>query len=118
MQAGQNRGAKSAATEEVFDRIIHMTDNAGATDEAHALNYLAVRYQTIYSTAADAFNRNASLSAVEVRQSPLRGTRNIVDVIFTCTNHETEVDEKFAVGVDVTEKFPFLVRKLGPYYDR
>jgi len=29
-----------------------------------------------------------------------------------------EADENFAVRVDVTDKFPFLVRKLGPYYDR
>jgi hypothetical protein len=41
-----------------------------------------------------------------------------VDVIFTYTNRNTDVDEKFAVRVDVTDKFPFLVTKLSPYYDR
>jgi hypothetical protein len=35
------------AAEELFDRTMQMTDNAGAADEHRALNYLAVRYQAI-----------------------------------------------------------------------
>ena len=35
------------AAEELFDRIMQMADNAGATDEHRALNYCAVRYQAI-----------------------------------------------------------------------
>jgi len=108
----------AAAAEELFDRIMQMTDNAGATDEHRALNYLAVRYQAIYANAADAFARNASLTAVEVRPSTLGVTRKVVDVIFSYTNRNTDVVEKFFVRVDVTEEFPFLVTKLLPYYDR
>jgi hypothetical protein len=104
--------------EEVFDRIMQMADNAGATDEHRALNYLAVRYQAIYANAADAFGRNASLTSVDVVSSPLSGTRNVVDVIFSYTNRNTDVAEKFSVRVDVTEEFPFLVTKLSPYYGR
>ncbi len=115
--SGEKKGSKGA-TEEVFDRIMQMTDNAGAADEHRALNYLAVRYQAIYANAAEAFARNASLSSVDVRPSALSGTRNVADVIFTYTNRNTDVDEKFAVRVDVTDKFPFLVTKLSPYYDR
>jgi hypothetical protein len=103
---------------DVFDRIMQLADNAGATDEHRALNYLAVRYQAIYANAADAFARNASLSGVYVQPAPLGGTRKIVDVIFTYTNRNTNVDEKFIIRVDVTDKLPFLVRKLSPYYDR
>src|SRR5450432_3908387 len=32
------------AAEELFNRIMQLTDNAGATDEHRALNYLAMRY--------------------------------------------------------------------------
>ena len=46
------------AAEELFDRIMQMTDNAGATDEHRALNYLAVRYQAIYAKAAEYFGQN------------------------------------------------------------
>lgn len=106
------------AAEELFDRILLMTDNAGATDEHRALNYLVVRYQAIYANAAEAFGRNASLTGVDVAPSPLSGTRKVVDVIFSYTNRNTDVVEKFFCRVDVTEEFPFLVTKLSPYYDR
>jgi hypothetical protein len=106
------------AAEELFDRIMQLTDNAGATDEHRALNYLAVRYQAIYANAADAFARNAALSSVDVQASALSGTRNVVDVIFTYTNRNTDVDDKCFVRVDVTDEFPYLVTKLSPYYDR
>ncbi|MGH9433151.1 MAG: hypothetical protein ACRD3T_16590 [Terriglobia bacterium] len=106
------------AAEELFDRIMQMADNAGATDEHRALNYLAVRYPAIYANAAEAFGRNASLTAVNVQTSPLSGTRSVVDVVFAYINRNTDVTEKFFCRVDVTEEFPFLVTKLSPYYDR
>ena len=106
------------AARELFDRIMQMTDNAGATDENRALNYLAVRYPTIYARAAESFAGNFSLSGVEVRPSPLSGTRRVVDCIFAYTNRTTDYTEKSFVRCDVTEEFPFLVTKLSPYYDR
>ncbi|MBV9304914.1 MAG: hypothetical protein JOZ45_02170 [Acidobacteriaceae bacterium] len=108
----------ASAAEEIFTRIMQLADNAGATDEHRALNYLAVRYPAIYATAADAFGRTLSLTGVEVRPSRLSGTRKIVDVVFTFTHRETGVEEKSFVRVDVTEQFPFLVSKLSPYYER
>ena len=95
-----------------------MTDNAGATDEHRAPNYLAMRYPGIYARAAEEFGRDFALTGVEVRPSPLSSTRNIVDVIFSYTNRKTDFTEKFSVRVDVTEEFLFLVTKLSPYYDR
>ena len=80
------------AAEELFDRIMQMTDNAGATDEHRALNYLAVRYPAIYAKAAEYFARNASLTGVYLLPSALSGTRNVLDVIFTYTNRSTDVD--------------------------
>ena len=106
------------AAEELFERIMQLTDNAGATDENRALNYLAVRYPAIYAKVAEQFAENASLSAVETRRSPLSATQKIMDVVFHFKGRETDVEEKFLVRVDVTERFPFLVTKLSPYYDR
>ena len=106
------------AAEELFNRIMQMTDNAGATDEHRALNYLAVRYPAIYAKAAEEFARDFSLTGVEVRPSPLSGIRNIVEVIHAFTNRHSDFTEKFFVRVDVTEQFPFMVTKLSPYYDR
>ena len=104
--------------EELFRRTMQLTDNAGATDEHRALNYLAVRYPAIYERTAQAYHDNYSLTEVAVRPSRLSGVRKIVDVIFSYTHRQTDVTEKYFVRVDVTEEFPFLVTKLSPYYDR
>lgn len=108
----------SPAAAELFDRIMQMTDNAGATDGYRALNYIAVRYPAIYAAAAEEFGRDASLSAVDVQPSPLSWVRNVVDVIFSYTNRNTDVTEKSSVSVDVTGEFPYLIKRLSPYYDR
>jgi hypothetical protein len=106
------------ASRELFDRIMYLADNAGATDEHRALNYLAVRYPDIYARTATMFAGNAALTGVEVRPSRLSGTRNIVAVILTYTDRATDVAEKYFIRVDVTEEFPFLVSKLAPFYER
>jgi hypothetical protein len=108
----------ASAAEELFDRIMQIADNAGATDEHRALNYLALRYHAVYAHAAEAFARSASLTSVDVIPSPLSGTRKVLDVIFTYTNRNTDVRERFFARVDATEEFPFLISKLSPYFDR
>jgi hypothetical protein len=108
----------AATAHELFDRVMQLTDNAGATDEHRALNYAAMRYPAIYATVADAHGRNASLTGVDIRPSRLSGARKIVDVILSFTNRNNEFTEKFFTRVDVTEQFPFLVTRMSPYYDR
>jgi hypothetical protein len=104
--------------EEVFWRIMQIADNAGATDEHRALNYLSVRYPAIYARTAEMHSRDFSLTAVDVRNSRLSAVRRIVDVVFSYTNRKTDVREPYFVRVDVTEEFPFLISKLSPYYER
>jgi hypothetical protein len=106
------------AAAELFNRVMQLTDNAGAIDEHRALNYLAMRYPGIYDKAAEQFGRDCSLTGVDVRPSPLSSTRKIVDVIFAYTHRNTDFTEKFSVRVDVTAEFPFLLTKMSPYYDR
>ena len=104
--------------EELFDKMIQMADNAGATDADRAVNYCALRYPQIYAKAAESLAANSSLSGLEVRTSALSGPRKIVEVIFSYTNRSTDVTEKAFARVDVTEEFPFLHTKLSPYFDR
>ncbi len=106
------------AAEELFDRIMQMTDNAGATDEHRVLNYLAMRYPAIYAKAAEQYGGDYSMTGVEVIPSSLSSTRKIYEAIFSYTHRNTDFVEKFFVRVDVTEEFPFLVTKMSPYYDR
>jgi hypothetical protein len=105
-------------SEEIFTRLVQLADNAGATDEHRAINYLAVRYPSIYAAAAEAYGRDSALTAVEVVPSRLSGARKILDVIFTFTSRRTDVAEASFVRVDVTEMFPFLHTKLSPYFYR
>jgi hypothetical protein len=113
-----NEEAFTQAAGELFDRVMQVTDNAGATDRDRALNFLSVRYDAIYGTVANQYAANASLTAIDVQASPLSGTRKLADVIFSFTDRQTDVVEKFFTRVDVTEEFPFLHTKLSPYYDR
>jgi hypothetical protein len=110
--------AFEATAQEVFDRVMQLADNAGATDEHRALNYAVMRYPAIYATVAEAHGRNASLTGVDVQPSRLSGARKIVDVILSFTNRNNEFTEKFFTRVDVTEEFPFLVTRMSTYYDR
>jgi len=107
-----------ATAAELLDRILQLADNAGATNEHRALNYLAVRYPAVYARTAEAHADGAALTAVDVRPSRLSGVRSIVDVVFSYTHRQTDVIDQSFVRVDVTEEFPFLVTKLSPYYGR
>lgn len=112
--------AKEFATSsrDLFKRVLQLSDNAGATDDHRALNYLVLRYPRIYDRAAELNSRDFCLTAVETRASRLTGSRKIVDVIFRFNDRKTDFIEKYFVRVDVTEEFPFLVTGLAAYYDR
>lgn len=103
---------------ELFDRIMQIADNSGSTDEHRALNYLTVRYPTIYAVTHEAYQAEKSLSSVEVRPSQLSDIENILDVIFSYTDRHTDVTDKYFVRVNVSGEFPFVVSKLQRYYDR
>lgn len=110
--------AFGSAAQEMFDRIQQMADNVGATDEHRAVNYLAVRYPQIYIHTAEMFAQDCSVSAVEVMPSRLTGNRKLVNVILSYVNRKTDVIDKYYVRVDVTERYPYLDKKLSPFYER
>lgn len=102
----------------LFDDLNQLADNAGATDEHRALNYLTVRYPRIYTVAAEQLQDNFSFTGVQVFRSPLSGPRTIVDVVFSFTHRQTDVVDKRFVRVDVTEEFPFLQGGIARYFER
>jgi hypothetical protein len=109
--------AFSAAAANAFDRLQLLGHNPGSSSRSRACNYLAVRYPRLYQRVAEAFDRDESLAAVDVRPSQLSGPREIVDVIFSFTNRRTDVVSKEFARVDVSDEFPFLVTKMAPYFD-
>lgn len=115
---GADKSSFTAAAEELFDRVIQIADNAGATDEHRALNYLAMRYSAIYHKVAEEYNLNCSLDGVETVSSRLSSSRKVIDVVLTFTERTVGFTKKYFVRVDATDQFPFLVSKLAPYYSR
>jgi hypothetical protein len=107
-----------AAVREVFDRILQIADNTGATEKTRATDYLAVRYSAIYTQAALCFLENMSLTGIQVNRSSISNTRVIMEVIFSYTNRQTNVMSMYCASVDVTGEFPFLVKPLSPYFVR
>jgi len=107
----------SATAHEVLDRILEMTDNAGATEGYRALNYLAVRDPGLYARAAECHERDLALTAVETRPWRLSAARRTVEALFTFTHRKNEFVEKHCARVDVHDEFPFLVSKIAPYYE-
>jgi PatG C-terminal len=112
----QDQYEKTAST--VFDHLIQIADNTGATDEHRALNYLAVRYDEIYYRTQLLQQENYSLTGVEVRSSPISNVRNLFDVIFTYENRGNRAIQKWFVTLDMTGIFPYLVNPLREYFER
>jgi hypothetical protein len=115
---GEDEKTFNDTSGELFNRIIQMADNLGATDEHRALNYLSVRYDAIYAHSYKMNLDDFSLTAIDVLPSRLSGTRKIVDVIFTYRNRQTDFIDKYFMRVDINEKYPFLVSPLSAYYNR
>jgi len=118
-EAGEDRGRAVRAGSRRTVQPDHATDGQRRRDRrAPRLELPGHALSCHLWQGSEEFAHDFSLTGVEVRPSPLSSTRNIVDVIFSYTNRNTDFTEKFFVRADVTEEFPFLVAKMSPYYDR
>jgi len=106
-----------SSAEEMFQKMMQIANNKGATGKHRALNYLAVRYPAIYAKAAQELERNFSLTSVEADSTP-SDSRKIISVVFSFSQRETGAVEKYFVRVDVTEEFPFVVTEMSPCFVR
>lgn len=107
-----------AAGKELLDRVTHLIDNVGDMDEHRAVNYLALRYLAMYSLVVENYNRDFSLQGVGISPVSTRSQRRMVDVTLRFVSRKTDVRELYAVRVDVTGMFPFLVSPLHPVFER
>ena len=112
-----NSAEPSTLVEEILERVLQSTDNAGLSAGDRALNFLAIRYPALYQTVATRFNSNFSLAEISTKKSQLGSPREIVDVIFTFRHRQTGFFERVSTRVDVTEEFPFVVTPVTPYIE-
>jgi hypothetical protein len=106
-----------SSAEEMFQKMMQIANNKGATGKHRALNYLAVRYPAIYVKAAQELERNFSLTSVEADSTP-SDNRKIISVVFSFSQRETGAVKRYFVRVDVTEEFPFIVTEMSPCFVR
>lgn len=106
-----------SSAEALLWRIMKTGENVGLSDSHRALNYLAVRYDAIYTKVAEMNDADASLSNLRVRPSRGGAMRREVDVIFSFTDRKSETTSHHSVRVDVSGEFPFLVSRLSPYFE-
>jgi len=115
---GENEEQIKNTSNTLFNHIVQIADNAGATDEHRAINYLSVRYDEIYHRTQTMQDENYSFTAIEVRLSRLSSSRKIVDVVFTYENRTNRAIQQWFTRIDVTEEFPFLISTMQQYLDR
>jgi hypothetical protein len=105
----------SAIAAEVFERVLRIAQNDGASDESRAKNFLILRDRSLYLLAADCYARDLALTEVDAYPWPLAQHRALVEVCFRFTNRKTRFVEKYCAVVDVHERFAFLVSDLAPH---
>ena len=89
-----------------------------ARDNAGCIVHGAVRSAAVYTVTAEAEQRGLRLNAVEVSVSPTaEKDRRVVNIFLSYAHRKTLNTERYVLGVDVTEKYPFLSSKLSRCHD-
>ncbi|MFF7311587.1 hypothetical protein [Streptomyces sp. NPDC008137] len=105
------------SAEDLLRTVMRVSGNVGASAEHRALNYLMVRYSTIYRKTFERSMEGYSLTSIDVRPSGIGGPRRIMNVVLTFSSRTTDEVEKYFVPVDVTFEFPFRVGGYTRYFD-
>lgn len=102
----------------IIDLYLSLANNNGVTDEERALNYLLTYgydfYDRMYRQRSDINHQTIHLVSVDARIH-YAGERTLVYVVFNFQDSKTSTVESWYSTVDVTDRFPFLVRKFEPY---
>lgn len=103
----------SNLSRELFRRIVHSTENIGATDAHRALNYVVLQHPGLFLAAAERAGKS-TLDRIETRPITGLGTRRLVAVVVTFVDLMTGVPERLFTRIDVTEEWPFIADSPEP----
>jgi hypothetical protein len=109
-------GARRSAMRDLFLRLTRRSDNQGVADGSRAMNYLALRYPSVYRATIEALDGGNQLMGVEARPAAA-ADRRLVSVRLVFRNPQTQIVERYGCSVDVTGEFCFLSAPLSPTYD-
>ncbi|MGA5899028.1 hypothetical protein [Streptomyces venetus] len=103
-----------ATADEVLTKILQITENAGATPEDRAANFVACRYEAVYLKTLEAFADDYALTSIEVRPAAVGGDQGVMNFTVTYTSRTTDLTEKYSVLVSTRYMNPYLLTHLGP----
>lgn len=102
-----------ATATDIFNQVAQLISNG--TGMERALAYLLVKDPKLYHVIADAYNRNAQLTTVELKAAPVTSTQNLVDVIVRTQNRTTGVPTSVYARLALAAKLPYVVTYWQPY---
>ncbi|MGW8762979.1 cyanobactin maturation protease PatG family protein [Streptomyces sp. NPDC055815] len=103
----------------LLDRLLQLSDNAGTDPVGRVLNYLTVRCQEMYQKTNEKRAEGSVLTSVEAGPSRLSSrSQTVITVVFSYTNLQTNVVEKYFVRVGLAGYFPFPVTPFQEYFAR
>ncbi|MEU0950156.1 hypothetical protein ABZ379_47050 [Streptomyces canus] len=104
-----------ATADEVLTKILQITENAGATPQDRAANFVACRYEAVYLKTFEAFADDYALTSIEVRPATVGGDKGVMNFTVTYTSRTTaDIREKYSVLVSTQYMNPYLLTRLEP----
>ncbi|MFE5854273.1 hypothetical protein ACFQ61_13805 [Streptomyces sp. NPDC056500] len=103
-----------ATADEVLTKILQITENAGATPEDRAANFVACRYEAVYLKTFEAFADDYALTSIKVRPAAVGGDQGVMSFTVSYTSRTTDLTENYSVLVSTRYMNPYLLTRLGP----
>jgi hypothetical protein len=104
-----------ATADEVLTKILQITENAGATPEDRAANFVACRYEAVYLKTFEALADDYALTSIKVRPAAVGGDQGVMSFTVTYTSRTAaDLTEKYSVLVSTRYMNPYLLTHLGP----
>ncbi|MET8830444.1 hypothetical protein ABZX40_33715 [Streptomyces sp. NPDC004610] len=103
-----------STADEVLTKILQITENAGATPEDRAANFVACRYAAVYLKTFEAFTDDYALTSIEVRPATVGADQGVMSFTVSYTSRTTDLTENYSVLVSTRYLNPYLLTRLGP----
>ncbi|RAJ05028.1 hypothetical protein LX64_02182 [Chitinophaga skermanii] len=103
----------------IFYNALQLIKNTGDDDKYRALNFIVLRYMVFYVETWTMQYKNTdeySLQRVNANPVEVYGEMKIVTIVFTYQSKISAATINYAVTVDVSTEFPFIVVPWAKYY--
>ncbi|NIG54985.1 hypothetical protein [Chitinophaga sp. Cy-1792] len=116
---GQADNSLSEQVALIFSNALQLIKNPGDDEKSRALNFIILRYMVFYvETWAMQYKNKDEFILQRVNANPVEvyGNMKIVTIVFTYQSKISASTVHYAVTVDVSTEFPFIVVPWAKYY--